>query len=106
MPGGTPFQAVLTPPSKPAPAKAAMQQLGIPTEASTRTGLPSRSALEPIETPLVFSGFQPGALQPFTNQLQGYGSVAAQGCTPAPRPHDRHLVASDVTGTTPLYNHA
>src|SRR5467141_1017631 len=96
--GVTPIQDVLNPPSQAAPAQAAVQQLGIPSEASTRTGLPSGSALEPIETPLVFSGFQPAALQLFTNQLQGYGFVAAQGGTAAPRPDDGRLVAGDMAG--------
>ncbi len=96
--GVTPIQDVLNPPSQAAPAQAAVQQLGIPSEASTRTGLPSGSALEPIETPLVFSGFQPAALQMFTNQLQGYGFVAAQGGTAAPRPDDGRLVAGDMAG--------
>src|SRR5438309_10480143 len=53
--GVTPIQDVLNPSSKPAAAQSAMQQLGLPSEASSRTGLPSGSALEPIETPLVFS---------------------------------------------------
>src|SRR5467141_3147095 len=97
--GVTPIQDVLNPPSQPATAQAATQQLGLPTEASTRTGLPSGSALEPIETPLVFSGFQPAALQQFANQLQGYGFVAAQGGTASPQPDDGHLVAGDMAGT-------
>jgi hypothetical protein len=63
--GVTPINDVLNPPSQPATTQAATQQLGLPSEASTRTGLPSGSALEPIETPLVFSGFQPAALQQF-----------------------------------------
>jgi len=88
----------LNPPFQPATAQAATQQLGLPSEASTRTGLPSGSALEPIETPLVFSGFQPAALQQFANQLQGYGFVAAQGGTAAPQPDDGHLVAGDMAG--------
>jgi hypothetical protein len=96
--GVTPIQDVLNPPSQPATAQAATQQLGLPSEASTRTGLPSGSALEPIETPLVFSGFQPAALQQFANQLQGYGFVAAQGGTASPRPDDGHLVAGDMAG--------
>src|SRR6266852_2441736 len=96
--GVTPIQDVLNPPSQPATAQAATQQLGLPTEASTRTGLPSNSALEPIETPLVFSGFQPAALQQFANQLQGYGFVAAQGGTASPQPDDGHLVAGDMAG--------
>jgi hypothetical protein len=98
--GVTPIEDVLNPPSQPAgvSAQAAVQQLGLPSEASTRTGLPSGSALEPIETPLVFSGFPPAALQQFANQLQGYGFVAAQGGTAAPRPDDGHLVAGDMAG--------
>ncbi len=98
--GVTPIQDVLNPPSQPAAAtaQAATQQLGLPSEASTRTGLPSGSALEPIETPLVFSGFPPAALQQFANQLQGYGFVAAQGGTAAPRPDDGHLAAGDMAG--------
>jgi len=98
--GVTPIQDVLNPPSQPGAVapQASVQQLGLPSEASTRTGLPSGSALEPIETPLVFSGFPPAALQQFANQLQGYGFVAAQGGTAAPRPDDGHLVAGDMAG--------
>ena len=96
--GVTPIQDVLNPPSQPGTTQAATQQLGLPTEASTRTGLPSGSALEPIETPLVFSGFQPAALQQFANQLQGYGFAAAQGGTASPQPDDGHLVAGDMAG--------
>ena len=96
--GVTPIQDVLTPPAQLAAGQPATQQLGLPSEASTRTGLPSGSALEPIETPLVFSGFQPAALQQFASQLQGYGFVAAQGGTAAPRPDDGHLAAGDMAG--------
>src|SRR5712692_10309324 len=79
--GVTPIQDVLNPPSQLAAGQVTAPGFGLPSEASTRTGLPSGSALEPIETPLVFSGFQPAALQQFSNQLQGYGFVAAQGGT-------------------------
>jgi len=96
--GVTPIQDVLNPPSQTAAAQAATQQFGLPSEASTRTGLPSGSALEPIETPLVFSGFQPAALQQFANQLQGYGIMATQGGTASPRPDDGRLVAGDMAG--------
>jgi len=96
--GVTPISDVLNPPSQPVPTQAATQQLGLPSAASTRTGLPSGSALEPIETPLVFSGFQPAALQQFANQLEGYGFVTAQGGTAAPQPDDGHLVAGDMAG--------
>src|SRR6266481_1943099 len=95
--GVTPIQDVLNP-SQPAAAQASTLQLGLPSEASSRTGLPSGSALEPIETPLVFSGFQPAALQQFASQLQGYGFVAAQGGTAPPRPDDGRLAAGDMAG--------
>jgi SpoIVB peptidase S55 len=97
--GVTPIQDMLNPPpSQPAAAQTSVQQLGLPSEASMRAGLPSGSALEPIETPLVFSGFHPAALQQFASQLQSYGLVAAQGGTAAPQPDDGHLVAGDMAG--------
>ena len=96
--GVTPIQDVLNPPSQPPAAQAAPQQHGLPSETSTRAALLSASALEPIETPLVFSGFQPAALQQFASQLQGYGFVAAQGGTASPRPDDARLVAGDMAG--------
>jgi hypothetical protein len=96
--GVTPIADILNPPVQNASAQASTQQLSLPSEASTRTSLPSGSALEPIETPLVFSGFQPAAIQQFAGQLQGYGMVAAQGGTAAPRPEDAHLAAGDMAG--------
>src|ERR1700730_7536837 len=60
--------------------------------------LPAGSALEPIETPLVFSGFQASALRQFSSQLQSYGFVAAQGGTAAPRPDDSQLKPGDMAG--------
>jgi hypothetical protein len=96
--GVTPIQDVLNAPSQPPAAQVATQQYGLPNEAATHTGLPSGSALEPIETPLVFSGFQPAVMQQFASQIQGYGFVAAQGGTAAPRPDDGHLAAGDMAG--------
>jgi SpoIVB peptidase S55 len=95
--GVTPIQDVLNPPPS-TTAEAPMQPFGVASEASSRAGLPSGSTLEPIETPLVFSGFQPATLQQFANQIQGYGLVATQGGTAAPSPQDSHLVAGDMAG--------
>ena len=95
--GVTPIQDVLNPPPS-AAAEIPLPQFGVPSGAAVRAMLPSGSALEPIETPLVFSGFQPAALQQFANQLQGYGLVATQGGTTAPSPQDGHLVAGDMAG--------
>lgn len=61
---------------------------------------PSGSSLEPIESPLIFSGVQPETLRQFAGQLQSYGLVAAQGGTSdaAPSPSDKHLVPGDMAG--------
>jgi hypothetical protein len=95
--GVTPIQDVLNPPPFSA-AQATLQQFGVPSETSSSTGLPSGSTLEPIETPLVFSGFQPATLQQFANQIQGYGLVATQGGTAPPSPQDAHLLPGDMAG--------
>ncbi|HMI52840.1 MAG TPA: SpoIVB peptidase S55 domain-containing protein [Candidatus Saccharimonadales bacterium] len=96
--GITPIEDIIKPPAQNAAAHATTQQLSLPSEAANRTGLPSGSALQPIETPLVFSGFQPSALQQFSSQLQGYGFIAAQGGTTPARPDDAHLVPGDMAG--------
>jgi len=77
---------------------APVTQLQLPQDAASRTGLPTGSALEPIETPLVFSGYQPEALRQFAGQLQSFGFVAAQGGTAAPKPDDGHLLPGDMAG--------
>src|SRR2546430_12267286 len=83
--GVTPIQDVLNPPPS-AAAEIPSQQFGVSASASVGAMLPTGSALEPIETPLVFSGFQPATLQQFASQIQGYGLVATQGGTTAPSP--------------------
>jgi hypothetical protein len=88
----------IPPQSQSAASPAGAQQLSLSQEAASRTGLPTGSALEPIETPLVFAGYQPEALRQFANQLEGYGFVAAQGGTAAPRSDDAHLLPGDMAG--------
>lgn len=95
--GVTPIRAVMDPLAPPAGAPAMMQNSSLPAQVAGN-GLPSGSALEPIETPLVFSGFPAGSLQPFASQIQSFGFVAAQGGTTAPRSDDAHLVAGDMAG--------
>jgi hypothetical protein len=101
--GVTPIEDVLHPPAQ-APSEAvavpapSTQQLQIQQDAATRVILPGGSTLEPIETPLVFSGFQPETLRQFAPQLQSYGFMAAQGGTAAPKPGDSHLVPGDMAG--------
>jgi hypothetical protein len=63
-----------------------------------RAGIQGGAELRSIETPLIFSGFQPGAIQMFSDQLGSLGFVAAQGGTTAPRPDDANLAPGDMAG--------
>ncbi|HWY09484.1 MAG TPA: hypothetical protein VNY24_21670 [Candidatus Acidoferrales bacterium] len=96
--GVTPIEDILHPPEQSAGMAPGTGQFALPNTAVAQGGLPSGAALQPIETPLVFSGFQPSALQPFATQLQSYGFVAAQGGTAEARPDDGKLVAGDMAG--------
>jgi SpoIVB peptidase S55 len=79
-------------------AQSQPQQIALPREATARNGLPSGSSLEPIATPLVFSGFQTSTLQQFAPEIASFGFVAAQGGTAAPQPDDKKLAAGDMAG--------
>jgi hypothetical protein len=101
--GVTPIEDVLHPEpqsrvTSTAAAAAFPQQLTLPSDALARDALPANSSLQPIETPLIFSGFPPPVLQQFAGQLQGMGFVAAQGGTAAPQPDDAHLAPGDMAG--------
>src|SRR6267378_1027922 len=97
--GVTPIEDVVRP-----PAQTGAQQFPLPldTSAVQKTAatfsIPVGSSLAPIESPLIFSGFQAATLQQFAPQIQSYGFVAAQGGTSAPRPDDGHLVPGDMAG--------
>jgi hypothetical protein len=105
--GVTPIEDIIHPPTQmtsenvpyqPQAHLGGGQQLSLPQDAASHTGLPNGSALEPIETPLIFSGYQPEALRQFAGQLQSYGFVAAQGGTAAPKPDEGHLLPGDMAG--------
>jgi len=97
--GVTPIEDVVHPPAQSSAQSFPMQlDASVAHEASSAFSLPSGSTLAPIETPLVFSGFQSATLQQFAPQIQSYGFVAAQGGTSAPRPDDAHLVPGDMAG--------
>ena len=96
--GVTPIEDILHPAAQDDGPVSSAQQFTLPNETAPHTGLPSGSSLEPIATPLVFSGFQSSTLQQFAPQIQNYGFVAAQGGTAAPQPDDKKLVAGDMAG--------
>ncbi|HUL14853.1 MAG TPA: SpoIVB peptidase S55 domain-containing protein [Terriglobales bacterium] len=95
--GVTPIQDVLHP-DKQGDASAAGIAATLPNETVAQNFLPAGAALQSIETPLAFSGFQAVAIEPFTKQLNQLGFVAAQGGTAAPRADDAHLVPGDMAG--------
>jgi len=100
--GVTPIADVLR---QPTPATSAAQvkpantpPFELPQDTLAHNILPGGSALQPIETPLVFSGFRPAALQPFAMELQSYGFVAAQGGTATPQADDGKLAPGQMAG--------
>ncbi len=95
--GVTPIHDVMDPLSPPTSGTPTTENFALPAQLASN-GLPSGSALEPIETPLVFSGFPAASLQPFTSQIQSFGFVAAQGGTTPSRSDDQQLVAGDMAG--------
>src|SRR6266403_1043548 len=101
--GVTPIEDIIHPPAQTSALSSATTQ-PFPVDGSSLQqtapafALPSSSTLAPIETPLVFSGFQSATVQQFAPQIQSYGFVAAQGGTSAPGPEDGHLVPGDMAG--------
>jgi hypothetical protein len=64
---------------------------GLPEPASTAGTLP-----QPIETPLVLSGFYPQTLAAFATKLAQFGLVAVAGGTAPPAPGDTELQPGDM----------
>jgi hypothetical protein len=97
--GVTPIADVVRPPVQGTAQQFPVHLDGSAIQSTAPTfSLPTGSSLAPIETPLVFSGFQSATLQQFAPQIQSYGFVAAQGGTATPRPEDGHLVPGDMAG--------
>jgi hypothetical protein len=102
-PASTSAQSQMQQPSAPTyssvqPQPPHPQQIALPNDTTSRNGLPSGSSLEPIATPLVFSGFQTSTLQRFAPEIASFGFVAAQGGTTAPQPDDKKLAPGDMAG--------
>jgi hypothetical protein len=97
--GVTPIQDVMSGGSGNAATNANGSGLApLPQETALRAGVQNGAALQSIETPLVFSGFQPAAIEKFAPQLSTYGFVAAQGGTTPARPDDAKLAPGDMAG--------
>jgi hypothetical protein len=98
--GVTPIADVLRPPAQDSAGQTAQQSFTLPTQTVAQNTLPSGSSLQPIETPLVFSGFQPAVLQQFASQFQNFGLVATQGGSALDQKDDlhAHLSPGDMAG--------
>lgn len=77
---------------------ASQTPLPLPSQLARNVGLASSAYLQPIETPLVFSGFHPAALQKFAGELEHYGMVATPGGTAPAQPDDPKIVPGDMVG--------
>jgi hypothetical protein len=58
-----------------------MQQFEMPPVWTSRSGVPGGSFLQPIDSPLVFSGFSAVAIRQFADAFAAYGMEATQGGT-------------------------
>src|SRR3972149_3211070 len=61
------------------PELVAARQYPSPADFAAQTGAEAGAYLTPIETPLVFSGFQPATLRQFAGDFRQYGMVATAG---------------------------
>jgi hypothetical protein len=96
--GVTPIADVLAGGGSTAAIAGNATQGSVSNELASHAGLQGGAELHSIETPLVFSGFQPAAIQKFASQLDGLGFVAAQGGTTPARPDDGKLAPGDMAG--------
>jgi len=103
--GVTPIEDVLHPSGLAAPALSAAEgssalEFPLPQPLSPglaqRAGLAGSAYLQPIETPLVFSGFQPEVLWLYAPRLENFGMVATQGGSVPAGPDDGKLAPGEM----------
>lgn len=70
----------------------------VPESMTQQVGLPGGGYLEPIASPLIFSGFLPSVIGQFSDQLAQYGLVASAGGTAPASPSDSALEPGDMAG--------
>lgn len=85
-------------PNVSAETAASQPQLLLPSQVARNIGLSSSAYLQPIETPLVFSGFLPASQQRFSADFARYGMVATPGGTSPARPDDAKILPGDMVG--------
>ena len=70
----------------------------VPAQWQQAANLPASAYLEPIASPLVFSGFAPATIRQYSSEFSSYGMVAAAGGTAPPEPDDAKIVPGDMVG--------
>lgn len=68
----------------------------VPTKWAQAAGAPGNAYLEPIASPLVFSGVSPATLRQYAGEWAPYGMVAAAGGTAPPASDDAKIVPGDM----------
>jgi hypothetical protein len=96
--GVTPIADVLAGGGGSATATAPASEATVSDRLAGRAGIQGGAELRSIETPLIFSGFQPAAIQRFSDELGSLGFITAQGGTTAARPDDAKLSPGDMAG--------
>jgi SpoIVB peptidase S55 len=72
------------------------QRYPLPEKWAQAAGASGAAFLEPIEAPLVFSGFAPATLRQYANEWAPYGMVAAAGGTAPAASDDAKVVPGDM----------
>ncbi|MGO9640823.1 MAG: hypothetical protein ACLP1Y_05915 [Candidatus Acidiferrales bacterium] len=100
--GVTPIEEMLSLPSTPPAAGVAdassVPRYPLPDSFSAEAGATGPVYLEPIASPLTFSGFSADAIRHYAADLSGYGLSATQGGTAAPSPDDANIAPGDMVG--------
>jgi len=99
LPKGSPTGTILagSPQGAPGAEEISTAQLfDMPTDWTSRLGVPGGTFLKPIDTPLVFSGFNAAAIRQYAGALAGFGMAATQGGTTDARPDDRDIKPGDM----------
>jgi hypothetical protein len=100
--GVTPIEEMLSLPSTPPDASVAdmfsAPRYPLPDAFSAETGTSGPAYLEPIASPLTFSGFSAEAIRHYEGEFSGYGLSAAQGGTATPSADDAKIVPGDMVG--------
>ncbi len=75
---------------------AASQRYPLPDNWSQLAGVAGNSYLEPIGSPLIFSGVAPATIRQYAGEWASYGMVAAPGGAAAPEADDAKIVPGDM----------